>query len=112
MIGTDIIELEKIKHHSKRDYFMNKVFTSKELEYFKKKKDIAHIGTTFAAKEAVFKALGTGWIDGKEIEILRNRSGKPSVKLYGRLRNKLREKKIMLSLSYTKDYAVAFAVIS
>ena len=110
-IGTDIVELEKIKHHSKRSCFMSKVFTDKEIEYFRKKKNIAHIGTTFAAKEAVFKAIGTGWTDGKEVEILRNRNGKPDVRLYGKLKNKLKEKEIMISLSYTKDYAVAFAVI-
>ena len=110
-IGTDIVEIEKISYYSKKDYFMNKIFTKKEMEYFERKKDASHIGTTFAAKEAVFKAMGTGWTDGKEVEILRNKAGKPYVKLYGGLKNKLKGKEIMLSMSFTKDYAVAFAAI-
>ena len=111
-IGTDIIEIERVKHHSNNKAFIEKIFTEKEIRYAKSKKDfVSHLATTFAGKEAVFKALGTGWTDGKEIEILRNKAGVPKAKVHGKLKNKLKEKKIRLSLSYTKDYAVAFAVI-
>ena len=108
-IGTDIIELSKIKSYSGKKYFLEKIFTKNELEY--SKGNIAHLATTFAAKEAVFKALGKGWLDPMEIEIRRGRSGKPGAVFLGKLKKKLGNRKIMLSLSYTKNYAVAFAIV-
>jgi len=111
-IGTDIIELEKIKRYTQKQYFLKKVFTEKEIDYAKIKGDfVAHLATAFAAKESVFKALGIGWIDGKEIEIIRNKEGKPEVRLKGSLKGMVRDKNILLSLSYSDDYAIAFAII-
>lgn len=105
MIGIDIVELRDIEQIISGTYgnaFINKVFTKKEINYCKGR--IEHFATTFAAKEAVFKALGTGWLDGKDVEILREASGKPVVK------TKL-SKEVALSLSFTKNYAVAFALV-
>lgn len=109
-IGTDIVELEKINRYSRQESFLNKVFTKREIEYCKSN-GIEHFATTFAAKEAIFKALGTGWLDGKEIEIIRNKRGRPNAVINGNLKKILNSKDIMLSLSYTKSYAVAFAII-
>ena len=111
-IGTDIIGLDKIGHYSNKNYFVNLVFTKKEIGYARSKKDkVSHFATTFAAKEAIFKALGTGWLNPKEIEIIRDKKGKPKAVLSGGLKRLLKESKIMLSLSYSNEYAVAFAVI-
>ena len=111
-IGTDIVELEKISRYSNKKSFLNKVFTKNEIEYAKSKKNkIPHLATAFAAKEAVFKALGTGWINPKDIEIIRNKKGKPKAVISGDLKKYLKNKNVMLTLSYSNHYAVAFAVI-
>jgi len=111
-IGTDIIEIEKIKHYSQRKCFLNKVFTQKEIDYAKRKEDSAsHLATTFAAKEAIFKALGTGWLEGQDIEIKRDKEGRPSAVLSGNLEKLSKSKKILLSLSYNGNFAIAFAII-
>jgi len=111
-IGTDIIELNKIKQYSNKKYFLDKVFTKKEIDYAKAKKNkVHHLATTFAAKEAIFKALGTGWLNPQEIEIIRNKRGEPKAILSGKLKEILKNRNIMLSLSYSNNYAVAFVVI-
>jgi holo-[acyl-carrier protein] synthase len=108
-IGTDILELDKIRQYSDKKYFLDKVFTKKEIDYAKN--NIAHLATTFAAKEAIFKALGKGWLEPKEIEIIRNKNGKPRAIFSGSLKKMLKNKEIMINLSYSKNYAVAFAVV-
>jgi holo-[acyl-carrier protein] synthase len=103
MIGTDIVDikdLKKILNSKYREAFLKKVYTQRELTYCKG--DIYHLATTFAAKEAVFKASGNKFFDPKKIEVLRSSSGKPYIN----------GKEIFISLSYTKSYAVAFALLS
>ena len=109
-IGTDIVELEKIRQYSDKKYFLDKVFTKKELYYADG--SAAHLATTFAAKEAVFKALGTGWLNPKDVEIIRDKKGKPKVIISNSLRKSIKNKKIELSLSFSDNYAIAFVVIS
>jgi holo-[acyl-carrier protein] synthase len=111
-IGTDIIELNKVRAYASKKYFLESVFTEKEIKCTKG--DVYHLATTFAAKEAIFKALGTGWLNPKEIEIIRDKNGKPEVNLLGNLRKltKLNNiKNILLNLSYCDNYALAFAII-
>ena len=111
-VGTDIVEIGKIRKHARRDDFLKKVFTEKEITYCKSKESFEkHLATTFAAKEAIFKALGTGWLDGKEIEIIRGKSGRPKAILNGTLKKENADSEIMISLSYSKDSAIAFAII-
>ncbi|RLE42196.1 holo-ACP synthase [Candidatus Woesearchaeota archaeon] len=113
-IGIDILELKKVRKllkGSTSESFLKKTFTAKERKYFEKQKDpIPHIATTFAAKEAIFKALGVGWQEGKEIEIVRKSNG-PKVVLKGKLKKTTHIRKILLSLSYTSKLAVAVAVL-
>ena len=109
MIGVDIIELGKIEQYAKRPEFLNKVYTKKELDYANKK--INHLATAFAAKEAIFKALGTGMLEPRDIEILRNKNGKPEAKISSDLKKLIKNKKIELSLSVSDNYAVAFAML-
>lgn len=118
--GIDIIEIKRIKKalDTNGDKFLNKVFTPEEIEYCEGRSAARyqHYAARFAAKEAVVKALGIGFAKGvwwTEVEVARDESGKPSVKLYGqakRLAEELGVKSLRLSLSHCHDYAVANAV--
>lgn len=116
-IGTDIIEIKRImKAISRSPRFTERLFTSQELEYYKKKNMKAqHIAGGFSAKEAVLKALGTGlkgfrW---KDIEILRGSSGKPIVRFGGNVRQFIADNgigAIHVTISHSKNFATATAV--
>ena len=115
-VGIDIIEVERVgkalDHHAAR------VFTQNERDYFAKFTNPAqHMAGTWAAKEAVAKALGTGFagIDHREIEIIRENSGAPKVHLYGRAKQRLDElggETVLVSISHVESMAVANAAIS
>ncbi len=114
-IGIDIIEIKRIERlFSANEGFLKKIYTNKEVEYCKPKKNkYQHLAARFATKEAVFKALGTGWIGNMkwtDIELLNDEMGKPYLNLYGSVKE-LAEKKcidsISVSLSHCQDYAVA-----
>lgn len=116
-IGTDIIEIGRVeKAVSATPNFINKVFTSNEINYFEKicfKSE--SLAGTFAAKEAVAKALGTGFrsFGLKDIEILRDALGKPYVVCLGHAKKLSLEEnihKIHVSISHCKEYAVAYAI--
>jgi len=115
-VGTDIIEIKTIKQYLTKKYFLDKVFTKNEIDYAKKrdkgKRKAEHLATTFAAKEAIFKALGTGWLNPQEIEIKRNKKQEPKVIILGKLGAKFKHKKISVSLSFSSSHAIAFAVVS
>jgi holo-[acyl-carrier protein] synthase len=87
--GIDIIEVDRVKDRiSKVNGLKEEIFTKREIGYCESKKNKAqHYAARYAAKEAFFKAIGTGWRDGMkfiEIEILNNELGKPEVVLYGK----------------------------
>lgn len=116
-IGTDIIEVERIsKAVKKNGRFLLKNFTLKEQGYFKERNNATEtIAGNFAAKEAVSKALGTGFkgFGLIDIEILRNQEGTPVVFLYGQARRVSGDKNIdhiWVSISHCKTYATATAV--
>jgi len=114
-IGVDIIEISRILEASERwgDRFLQRVYTQAELDRYKGSP--ASLAARFAGKEAVWKALGTrersiGW---KDIEILAESNGKPLVNLYGNAKEHAKNiglKNIAISLSHSRDYAVAFAI--
>lgn len=116
-IGTDIIEVERIKNAlSKRGDFLKKIFTQREIEMFEKKGNNPQtIAGNFAAKEAISKSLGLG-IRGynfKDIEVLRNSLGKPVVKTYNNLEQiciQYSVLEIKVSISHSENYAVANAI--
>jgi holo-[acyl-carrier protein] synthase len=116
-IGTDIIEISRIEKVIKRTSgFIEKTFTYNEIEYFKTKGLKGNvIAGNFAAKEAISKALGTGFrgFGLKDIEVLRNELGKPVVKLSDRIYKLLdiKEFKIHVSISHSKENAIAYAVM-
>ena len=116
-IGTDIIEIERVnKAVLKTPSFVTKSFTIKEQDYFKLRKNAPEsIAGNFAAKEAVSKALGTGFngFGLIDIEILRDEKGRPIVFLYGKAEQIKKQKNIgniWVSISHCKAYATAYAV--
>jgi len=123
-IGTDIVSIKRIQKILRKynSNFKDKIFSEREINYCERKKNyIASYAKRFAAKEAFTKALGTGFGNGislKNIEILNDKSGKPSIKLTGNvethLKKKIKNKRyyIHLSLSEDKPWACATVIIS
>ncbi len=111
-IGTDIIEIERIKMAIETDNnFVTRVFTDNEIKYCnqRNKQRYQSYAARFAAKEAIYKALSNKinfeyfW---KDFEILNDKSGRPYVNLKFELENL---EQIDISLSHCKEYAVAYA---
>ena len=121
-IGTDIVNINRIKNSLKNKNFINRIFNKKEILKCKKiTNSINCYAKRFAAKEAFTKALGTGISNGinfNEIVILNKKSGKPYISIIGQTKKiidkkfKKKKSKISLSLSDEKKYAVAFVTIS
>lgn len=118
--GVDIIEVKRIKDAVEKwgEGFLHKVFTATEIEYAHSKRFVyQHLAARFATKEAVLKAFGGGWtrtLPWKDVEIINNKNGKPEIKLYReakKLYNKRKIKEIVVSMSHTKDHAVANAIL-
>ena len=118
-IGTDMIEVERLMSSiNKEKGFRELVFSSKEIQYCESRANkFEHYAARFAAKEAFFKALGTGWRNDtafNEIEILPDQNGKPLLRLLGltsQTLSELQRSKIMVSLSHLKSVASAVVVI-
>jgi holo-[acyl-carrier protein] synthase len=116
-IGTDIIEIDRIRRllsGSSQDV-REKLFTKSEIDYCESKRDkYASYAARFAAKEALSKALGQGMSGGlkwKDIEVLRDTSGKPSITLAGSGRDSLGDSRVHISLSHSKKHAVATVLL-
>ena len=118
--GVDILEVERMRKSMGRwgDRLLKRVFTDREIAYSKKKRDSAqHFAARFCAKEALVKAAGGGWekeMRWTDVEILNDRNGSPQVRAYGparRLLLKVKVDKVMVSMSHTRDYAVASAIL-
>lgn len=116
-IGIDIIEVHRIRRAIDRNKgFIDHVFTAQEKKIFEEKNYLPHtIAGFFAAKEAVSKALGTGIgkIGWKDIEVLKDPSGKPYIKLHNNAENfaySMNIEKILISISHSKENAIAQAI--
>ena len=117
-IGNDIIEIERIEKAISKEGFKNKVYTQRELENIKKRGNRAETyAGIFSAKEAISKAIGTGVREFSltDLEILNNDLGKPYVVISEKLDKILKVKKetyqIEISISHSKKYATAMAII-
>jgi holo-[acyl-carrier protein] synthase len=114
-IGVDIVEIKRIQKviaHWK-DRFLKRVFTPKELSLYSQRN--SSLAVRFAAKEAVLKSLGAcdSGISWQDIEVLAETNGKPIINLSGKARmtaQQLSIKELVVSLSHSEDYAVAFVV--
>ncbi len=121
-VGTDIIQVDRLKKSLKKKIFLSRIFSEEEiLKCKRKKKNENCFAKRFAAKEAFSKALGTGISKGinfNEIIVLNEKSGKPYIRLVDKTKKiverKLKKKRYNISLSIAdeKDYAVAFVTIS
>ncbi|MCE9528656.1 MAG: holo-ACP synthase [Planctomycetales bacterium] len=118
-IGTDIIETLRIAQMIEKhgELFLNRVYTPHEIEYCSARKAATqHYAGRFAAKEAVLKALGTGWTRGiqwRDIEVHNDLGGKPSIVLSGgayELSVQQGIDEMLISISHCRNYATAYAM--
>ena len=121
-VGVDMIEVARIQRaledSATGKRFRARVYTAKEIAYCEKKgrgKYQSYAGR-FAAKEAVMKALGTGWgvkVSWSNIEVARARSGKPEIMLHDHtsaFAQKLGIRRLMVSITHTNNHALAYVV--
>jgi len=120
VVGVDLIEITRVERMLTRygDRFLERVFTPAEILYCRARP--AELAARFAAKEAVAKALGVGvrmiardGINWQDAEIIGDARGKPLVRLYGRAAERADELGLTewaISLSHTREYAIAFVV--
>ena len=118
-LGTDLMEVERIAEKiNKGSGFRELVFSKAEIAYCESKTNkFENYAARFAAKEAFFKALGTGWLEGtrfNEVEITNDESGKPLLGLLGETKKTLSVwgiNKIFVSLSHLNEIALAVVII-
>ena len=117
--GIDLIECSRIASMRERhgDRFLSRILTSREQAYVGQFKDpVQRIAGRFAAKEAILKMLGTGWVGDiawTDMEIVNNPAGVPHVSLSGRcaeIAGTLGIARVLLSITHTADYAAASAI--
>lgn len=118
-IGTDIIECVRIAQMIEKhgEVFLTRVYTSEEIAYCSARKAAnQHYAGRWAAKEAVLKAIGTGWsrgINWTDVEVVNAPGGKPSIVLDGKARELCEEHSIaevLISISHCRNYAIAYAM--
>ncbi|MBS4912715.1 MAG: holo-ACP synthase [Veillonella sp.] len=119
-LGTDIIEIDRIaKAVMKSKHFGERVFAASERAYAKSrgKQEMASLAGMYAAKEAFFKALGTGFRGGSwhEIYVQRDELGAPHIICNGKFKAMLQERgfsHIEVSISHCRDYATATVILT
>ncbi len=118
-IGTDLCDCDRIARMIERHQgeFVSRVFTQSEIEYCGERKAfVEHYSGRWAAKEAILKALGTGWARGikwTDLEIINSPSGAPVVVLHNMAKTVSEEQRICeikISISHTSTQAIAFAI--
>jgi holo-[acyl-carrier protein] synthase len=118
-IGTDIIECLRIAQMIERhgELFINRVFTPHEIQYCQSRKlATQHFAGRWAAKEAILKALGTGWRKGiswRDVEIRNEPGGRPVVALRGGARDVIEQlgiTEMLISISHCRSHATAYAL--
>lgn len=118
-LGTDIVEIVRIGEMIDRhgESFLNRIYTEEEIRYCQKRK---HCNEAFAgrwaAKEAIMKVLGTGFVRGigwQDIEVLAEKNGKPYVKMQGGAGEHARRiglDEVLITISHCRTYATATAI--
>jgi holo-[acyl-carrier protein] synthase len=115
-LGNDILEIDRIREaiETQGDRFIQKLFTKREQAYCSKYTDpMPHYAARFSAKEAIVKALGTGFGEKAsflDIEIINNEQGKPEVFFSDTLKGKLNYPEVLLSISHCKHYVATVAI--
>lgn len=114
-IGIDIIEISRVERAMKNPLFLKRNFTQMEiLEFEKLKFPASRVAAYFAMKEAIVKAMGTGFgeISMGDVEILKDEKNRPYLHIHGKLEQKLKElgiSNIHISCSHCREYAAANA---
>ncbi|OGW65847.1 MAG: holo-[acyl-carrier-protein] synthase [Nitrospirae bacterium RIFCSPLOWO2_02_FULL_62_14] len=120
-IGLDLVKIDRIRAIAERwqTRFLDRLYTEAERRYcLARPEPYASFAGRFAAKEAVLKALGTGWTNGiswHDIQVLNDRAGRPRATVSGRVKtlmNRAGITMIHVSLSHDTDYAVAEVVLT
>jgi holo-[acyl-carrier protein] synthase len=118
-IGTDIIECLRIAQMIERhgELFIHRVYTPDEIGYCQsRKQSTQHFAGRWAAKEAVLKALGTGWrrgISWRDVEVRNTPGGRPVVSLRGGAQDVVEElgiREMLVSISHCRSHAMAYAL--
>jgi len=118
--GIDIAEVPRIEASIARfgDRFLHRIFTEAEIRYCESKANrVERYAARFAAKEAAMKAIGTGWNHGvtwRNVEVCRQPEGSPTIAFHGKAAEfaaKLGAVHVALSLSHTKEYAIAQVIL-
>ncbi len=116
-IGVDVVDVARMKSilTEQGAAFIDRVFTDTEVTYCRAKANPEqHFAARFAAKEAVSKAMQTGWsgiFRWKDVEVVNEPSGAPKILLYNAVALSLEKSAVHLSLSHTENTVVALAVI-
>jgi len=118
-VGTDLVEVSRIENLLREnEALQQRVFTQEELRYSRRKHyPFQHFAARFAAKEAVFKALGSGLsgdLDWRDVEVRNERSGKPILRLSGTTAIKANDLGVVysfVSMSHTEQYAIALVFL-
>ncbi|HZY10625.1 MAG TPA: holo-ACP synthase [Bacteroidota bacterium] len=116
-VGVDVVEIPRMQRaiDTWGSAFLKRIFTDNELLYAQSKKNpTPHIAARFAVKEAVAKALTTGWSGGfrwKDVEIINDTSGRPTIVLYGNVKELLKGSRVLVSISHSENVVIGFALI-
>jgi len=118
-LGIDTVEVARIADKiGKENGFRELVFSASEIAYCEKKPHkYEHYAARFAAKEAFFKAIGTGWLNGtafNEVEVTNDERGKPVIRFLGETFVTVKDLPIgaiLVSLTHTKTTAAAVVII-
>jgi holo-[acyl-carrier protein] synthase len=118
-LGTDIVEITRIGQMIERhgELFLQRVYTEAEIRYCQQRKEaMQHYAGRWAAKEAVMKTLGTGFMRGvgwQDIEVANRRSGQPKIVLSGGAKELAAQRgidEILITISHCRAYATATAI--
>lgn len=117
-IGIDLVKIDRLREAAERwgKRFLERVYTEGELSYcYERKNPYLSLAVRFAAKEALIKAAGSGApVSMRDIEVVNYGTGKPSIRVSGRLREFFSEKGILdahVSLSHEREFGVACVVL-
>ena len=118
-LGTDIVEIVRIGRMVERhgELFLNRIYTEDEVRYCQRRRECyQHFAGRWAAKEAVMKTLGTGFVKGvrwRDIEVRSLESGRPVIQLHGSTRefsDHLGIDDVLITISHCRAYATATAI--
>ena len=108
-VGVDIVEIKRLAKLQNNKAFLKRVFTRQEVAYCQARKHAAqHLAVRFAANEAVWKAVGNRKLLHRDIQVWNRPDGKPEIRFPASFKGLAR--RVAISLSHGRDYAIAMAV--